>query len=314
MARPLKRGLDYFSLDVDFFENEKIKILGGMYGIKGEVIWLKLLCCIYRNGYYIEWNKDAARLFSRNFFANNDGVSKGLIDGVVRKVLDLGLLNADLYKNFGILTSHSIQERYLQGVSRRKNIYLVKEFMLVNVDINEIKANIVYLPYNENSQAILDVDNNLINADINSINVCDKTQSKGKEIYTYIRSGINANNNEINARINSISPIEQGIYSQAMDVWQNNIGRVPMGVVADDMLFYLDKVGIEAFRLACEYTNRGNPANKQSYVLKVLSNWVSEGVDSATKARASILERLEQNKRTYSKVNEGEAELRYFGE
>ena len=186
--------------------------------------------------------------------------------------------------------------------------------MLVNVDINEIKANIVYLPYNENSQAILNVDNNGVNVDNNSINVSNNPQSKGKDIYTYIRSGINANINDINADINSISPIEQGIYSQAMDVWQNNIGRVPMGVVADDMLFYLDKVGIEAFRLACEYTNRGNPANKQSYVLKVLSNWVSEGVDSATKARASILERLEQNKRTYSKVNEGEAELRYFGE
>ena len=113
MARPLKRGLDYFSLDVDFFENEKIKILGGMYGIKGEVIWLKLLCCIYRNGYYIEWNKDAAMRFFRNLFAGNDGVSKGLIDCVVSKAVTLGLLNADLYNNFGILTSHSIQERYL---------------------------------------------------------------------------------------------------------------------------------------------------------------------------------------------------------
>ena len=285
MARPLKRGLDYFSLDVDFFEDEKVNIIG-------IVTILGLLCRIYSNGYYIDWDREAAMLFFRNFFAGNVGVKKGLFDGIVRKALDVGFFNADLYKNFGILTSRSIQSRYLQAVSRRKNIYLVKEFMLIDVDINEVKANIVYLPYNKQGQAGVNVDINRVNVDRNSVNVSNNTQSKVNNIHTYVQ--------EINADINSINVDNNvEVYKQAMDIWQSNIGKVPMGVVADDMLFYLDKVGIDAFKTACEYTNRGNPDNKQKYVLAVLKNWCDEGVDSAEKAEASIAERISRNQRRY---------------
>ena len=35
LARPRKDGLDYFPLDADFFEDEKIKILKARYGADG---------------------------------------------------------------------------------------------------------------------------------------------------------------------------------------------------------------------------------------------------------------------------------------
>ena len=37
MARPNKIGLDYFPLDVDIFEDEKISAISGEFGIKGEI-------------------------------------------------------------------------------------------------------------------------------------------------------------------------------------------------------------------------------------------------------------------------------------
>ena len=307
MARPLKRGLDYFSLDVDFFEDEKVKKIGCMYGIKGEAVVLKLLCRIYSNGFYIDWDREAAMLFFRNFFAANDGVSNGLIDGIVSRALEVGLFNAGLYKNFGILTARSIQNRYLQAVSRRKNIYLVKEFMLIDVDINEVKANIVYLPYNKQGQAGVNVDINKVNVDTNSINASDNTQSKVNNIHTYIQ--------EINADINSVNVDNNvEVYKQAMDIWQSNIGKVPMGVVADDMQFYLSKIGLGAFKVACEYTNRGNPDNKQKYVLAVLKNWCDEGVDSAEKAEASIAERISRNKNRYGnqKIENDTTNIKFY--
>ena len=53
MARPRKEGMDYFSFDVDFFTgSKKIKILKARYGADGIVIYLYLLCEIYKNGYY----------------------------------------------------------------------------------------------------------------------------------------------------------------------------------------------------------------------------------------------------------------------
>lgn len=307
MARPLKKGLDYFPLDVDFFQDEKVKKLGCLYGVKGEAIWLKLLCYIFSQGFYIAWDKEAAMLFSRNFFANNDGVSNGLVDGVVSRALEVGLLNAGLYKNFGILTSRAIQDRYFQAVSRRKKIYIVEEFMLVNVDINEVKADIVCLPYTKNSQAVENVDINPINVDNNSINASNNTQSKGNNIHTYVRR-VNVDNNSVNVSNNS----ELEIHRQAMEIWHSNIGKIPAGIVADDMFFYLSKVGIGAFKAACEYTNRGNPDNKQNYVMAVLKNWTDEGIDSEEKAKVNIENRINRNKKKYDHEDEEPLKMKFL--
>jgi len=59
MARPRKEGMDYFSFDVDFFTgSKKIKILKARYGADGIVIYLYLLCEIYKNGYYLKVDDD----------------------------------------------------------------------------------------------------------------------------------------------------------------------------------------------------------------------------------------------------------------
>ena len=58
MARPKKSGLSYFPLDVDFFEDPKIKILRARYGRDGIVFYIYLLCEIYRQGYYIQVDDD----------------------------------------------------------------------------------------------------------------------------------------------------------------------------------------------------------------------------------------------------------------
>ena len=38
MARPQKEGLAYFSLDVDFFSDRKVKILKGRFGADGTLL------------------------------------------------------------------------------------------------------------------------------------------------------------------------------------------------------------------------------------------------------------------------------------
>lgn len=58
MARPKKTGLDYFPFDVDFFSDKKIKRLRASYGNDGVVVYQYLLCEIYRNGYYTEYDDD----------------------------------------------------------------------------------------------------------------------------------------------------------------------------------------------------------------------------------------------------------------
>ena len=58
MARQQKAGLDYFPLDVNIFSDNKIRILKARYGVNGVSVYIYLLCEIYKNGYYMQWNDD----------------------------------------------------------------------------------------------------------------------------------------------------------------------------------------------------------------------------------------------------------------
>jgi len=43
MARPIKRGLNYFPFDIDFFQDEKVVCVAGEFGLKAEITIVKLL-------------------------------------------------------------------------------------------------------------------------------------------------------------------------------------------------------------------------------------------------------------------------------
>ena len=78
MARPKKSGLSYFPLDVDFFEDPKIKILRARYGRDGIVFYIYLLCEIYRQGYYIQVDDDFEYIISDDLKMDQNKAKQGL--------------------------------------------------------------------------------------------------------------------------------------------------------------------------------------------------------------------------------------------
>ena len=58
MPRPLKVGLDYFPLDVNFFSNKKIKALRRAFGATGIAVYLNILCRVYSSGYYYRFTSE----------------------------------------------------------------------------------------------------------------------------------------------------------------------------------------------------------------------------------------------------------------
>lgn len=136
MARPQKIGLDYFPLDVDFFEDEKILAISGEFAVKGEIIALRLLCEIYKNGYFVEWSE-----LLKNKMARLGGLSAGLIDEVVIKLVKYGFFDESLFCEHKILTSSGIQKRFFEAVKRRKDVKYSKYLLIeaVNVNINPTK-------------------------------------------------------------------------------------------------------------------------------------------------------------------------------
>ncbi len=165
MARPVKEGLDYFPLYVDIFEDEKIEAISGEFGIKGEIIVVKLLCAIYKKGYFILWSD----LIIAQMLKRLPGISKDLLNNVVERLVLWEFFDKDLFHSAGILTSEKIQENFFEATRRRKSpkptLYVLDKFL-----------------ENDNS---IENDVNGVNVDINTqakgVNVDINSQSKGKK-------------------------------------------------------------------------------------------------------------------------------------
>lgn len=140
MARPQKTGLDYFPLDVDFFSDNKIRILRARYGMDGITVYIYLLCEIYKNGYYMEWNDDF-----KYILADELNLTDGFIEQVLTFLLERSLLDSTLFKSDTILTSPGIQKRYQLAVKERakKRPIEIEKFWLLKPEETEsfIKVN-----------------------------------------------------------------------------------------------------------------------------------------------------------------------------
>lgn len=152
----IKKGLEYFSLHTDLNNDMRIKLLRAEFGIKGFGIWVQLLLQIYADeGYYLEWDNDTKLLF-----ANDVGVSGGLVDEVINRVVKRGLFNEDIFTQFSVLTSLHIQEQYFSAIKRRtSDIEVDPRFLLISRNSDIIKGNV----------------------NIKVLNVDRKKQSRGEE-------------------------------------------------------------------------------------------------------------------------------------
>lgn len=120
MARPTKQGIDYFPMDVDLDQDDKLGMIIGEFGDKGERLWIKLLSWIYKNnGYYTEWGEDVQLKFLRRY--NYCGFSMGFIKEVVPRFIKWELLDQVVFNTFHVLTSVRIQKTWLDATRKRKD-------------------------------------------------------------------------------------------------------------------------------------------------------------------------------------------------
>ena len=147
MARHKKRGIEYFSLDCNFFSNRKIKILKSRYGADGITIFIYLLCEIYKNGYYIIVDDDFYYIMSDDLNMNSDKVKQ-----VLTFLLERSMFDKQLFQSDAVLTSAGIQERFQLAVKTRakKNPIKVDRFWLLNEEETEPFIKVTH--YTDNSK------------------------------------------------------------------------------------------------------------------------------------------------------------------
>ncbi len=134
MARPVKRGLDYFSFDVNFFADKKIKVLKTNYGADGIAIYLYILCRIYEDGYYTTADDDFIFIISDDL---NMSINK--VQQVLKFLLERSMFDNTLFQSDTILTSTGIQKRFQMGVKSRasKKPILIERFWLLSQEETE---------------------------------------------------------------------------------------------------------------------------------------------------------------------------------
>lgn len=138
----MDNGINYFPLNVHL--DDKFELIEAEFGLKGFAIVVKLFQKIYgQQGYYCEWTEDVALLFGKNVGLGGDAVSE-----IVRAAIKRGIFDSELYDKYQILTSRGIQERYFEAVSRRKEVEVRKEYLLIKVD--QIYKNVRILNENVN--------------------------------------------------------------------------------------------------------------------------------------------------------------------
>lgn len=139
MARPIKKGLDYFPFDIDW-KKGALEYLYCMYGILGvAVIKLSLEPRIYGGeGYYVEYNERSSVIFSKEFedqlsvIDKRDKKRHEIYDEIVRTAIEYGIFDKEMYKKYGILTSADIQETYVRAKEKSQRVEMESRYLLLS--------------------------------------------------------------------------------------------------------------------------------------------------------------------------------------
>ena len=179
MARPIKDGVDYFPMDTDFYNDDKVRLLRAEFGAKGMYLLNFLLCEVYgKNGYFIKWDKNRCFLVSDGAGCDcSPNYISEFISGCLRcSFFDEGVFNA-----FGVLTSAGIQRRYIRMFNSRDEIRIIKEYWLLDIKSkNDVPAGVLNKLTFKKINCTENPDKNTENPDKNTENAQKEKESKKK--------------------------------------------------------------------------------------------------------------------------------------
>ena len=178
-------GINYFPVSVNFMEENAMEVIEVKYGIKGSAIVLKLMCKIYKEGYYIRWDEEQCLIF-----ANKAGreVQAEEVKGIIKILFIKGILDENSYRENGILTSESIQKVWLEATKRRKRELSELPYLIVKPEKENGKPDAPSTPQETQQPELFKEEKTPVNPKnvvhhvaVDAKNACDSGQSKVKE-------------------------------------------------------------------------------------------------------------------------------------
>ncbi len=178
-------GINYFPMGVNFMEENAMEVIEAKYGIKGPAIVLKLLCKIYKKGYFIRWDEEQCLIF-----ANKAGreVQAEEVQGIIEILFTKGILDRNSYLENGILTSENIQKVWLEATKRRKRELSELPYLIVKTekengkpDTPSITQEIQQPELFKGEKTPVNPKNVVHHVAVDAKNACNSGQSKVKE-------------------------------------------------------------------------------------------------------------------------------------
>ena len=255
MARPLKQGIDYFPLSVDFLRDIKVRKIKRACGPYTVEILLCLLGNIYREtGYYIGWDEDTMFLV-----ADEVGAKEGLVEETVNKAVQVGFFNQEKFNEYRILTSNGIQKRYLEATKKRKEV-VISDIYLVNDTIKDEET------------LVNGVDNEQSKVNKSKVN---KSKVNKKET----ESSINPSSPETSVEKAFFEePLGEEKLTELIRYYSQNVSPATPVNITDLQYDLADFDGdLELLKEAVNICARNNE-RRYSYFAGILKNWRANGV------------------------------------
>lgn len=272
MARPLKKGFDYFPLDTDFGRDLKVRKIQKACGIATQTLLISLLCTIYKHeGYYMRWDNDVRFLMAEDF-----GIKESLVDDLIKKAIQVEFFNSDMFNKFQILTSAAIQSRYLEMSKRKPNNKIEDDYELLQHKVTKTPVNVTETQVNEAKTPV---------------NVTKSTQSK-------------VNKTKVNeSKQNNNSVIEESTDDnlKSFELWEQLWG-FPNAIARTDLTEWIKDLGDELVAFAIEYAGRRNvqSSGANKYLSKVFDGWAQLKVTTVAQAQQAIAEREQRQSNSRS--------------
>jgi len=137
MARPIKTGLEYFSLDCHM--SDEVNLIIADYGMEGYGILVSMFQLIYgEKGYFTNWSLREQKLFARRV-----GLSQDIVSKIISECVEWGIFDKTMFDEYNILTSKRIQRHYSTATYKRTGTTMNVDYLLISLSdkkhVNKVK-------------------------------------------------------------------------------------------------------------------------------------------------------------------------------
>ena len=275
MGRQPKQGLDYFPFDVGLLSDPKLRRPRQKYGYLAQVIYIALLCILYRDkGYYIPYGGEQREYVIwqvGDMLNGRYSTSSETIANVIDELAACGLFSGDLFRR-DIITSTRAQKAYYTATVDRKYVDVNFDIWLLSeTDMKKLSSKSVIL------QSFISRPINTENRPINEDDRTKSTQSreqKSREKQSTEKHSIAENSRE---RAEALAAdLERLIGIEIDDNFRLDIARLIQAGMQEAVI-------MEASR----QTGNKHPRKPAAYLRTILQGYERDGVLTAADLEAT---------------------------